>query len=129
MTPPPRPSLPVFQKLKSAYLVWFEYYQTLPKAHRHTLGQRVDNVFIEIIEAIAQGSFVSRSEKISYVQLAIRKMDTLKALLMILWETKSLDNKKYIALSLKVDEVGRMLGGWGGQLNKQNSSATGAEEK
>lgn len=42
-------------------------------------------------------------------------------LLMILWETKSLDNKKYIALSLKIDEAGKMLGGWSGQLAKQNS--------
>jgi hypothetical protein len=40
---------------------------------------------------------------------------------MILWETKSLDTKKYIALSEKMDEVGRMLGGWSGQLKKQNS--------
>jgi hypothetical protein len=40
---------------------------------------------------------------------------------MVLWETKSLDNKKYIALSLPVDEIGKMLGGWNGQLTKQNS--------
>lgn len=52
---------------------------------------------------------------------------------MILWETKSLDNKKYIALSLKIDEVGKMLGGWNGQLVKQlakeNSSNIQKEEK
>ena len=35
--------------------------------------------------------------------------------------TKSLDDKKYIALSVKLDEAGRMLGGWNGQLTKQNS--------
>ena len=33
---------------------------------------------------------------------------------MLLWETKSMDNKKYIELSLKLDEVGRNLGGWCG---------------
>jgi len=101
----------------------------LPKPQRYSLGQRIDNVFVEIIEAIAQGSFVSREERLSYVQLAVRKMDTLKALLLILWEIKSIDNKKYINLSVKVDEVGKMLGGWNGQLSKQNSPATSAEEK
>jgi hypothetical protein len=40
---------------------------------------------------------------------------------MLIWETKSLDNKKYIALSVKLDEVGKMLGGWSGQIIKQNS--------
>ena len=56
------------------------------------------------------------------MRLAIRKVDTLKILLMVLWETKSLDTKKYIALSEKVEEIGKMLGGWNGQLAKQNSA-------
>lgn len=66
-------------------------------------------------------SFLSREEKLPSVRLAIRKLDTTKILLMVLWETKSLDNKKYIALSIKMDEIGRMLGGWSGQIQKQNS--------
>ena len=44
---------------------------------------------------------------------------------MVLWETKSLDDKKYIALSVKLDEIGKMLGGWSGQLQKQNSPTKG----
>jgi len=48
-------------------------------------------------------------------------VDTLKILLMVLWETGSLDNKKYIALSTRIDEIGKMAGGWSGQLQKQNS--------
>lgn len=54
--------------------------------------------------------------------MAIRKTDAMKIFLLILWETKSLDNKKYLAISEKINEIGRMLGGWNGQLTKQNSS-------
>lgn len=118
---PPQALLPVLQKTKSAYLLWFEYYQTIPKTHKHSLGQRIDTVFIEVIEALATAAFLSRPDKLPYVRIAIRKVDTLKILLLILWETKSLDNKKYIAISAKVDEMGKMLGGWHGQLQKQNS--------
>lgn len=113
--------MPVLQKLKEVYLIWFEYYQNLPKLHRHTLGQKIDCLFVESIEMIAQASFLNPREKQPYVRVGIRKIDTLKILLMILWETKSLDNKKYIALSLKIEEIGKMLGGWNGQLTKQNS--------
>jgi len=119
MSNPPRPALlPLLERVKSAYMLWYGYYQTLSKIHRHTLGQRVDGLFVEIIECIALASFLKREDKQPYVRLAIRKVDTLKILLMVLWETKSLDNKKYIALSEKIDEIGRMLGGWNGQLIK-----------
>ena len=115
--------------MKEVYLLWYGYYTTLPKVHRHSLGQRIDTLFIEIIEVIAIASFLSREEKLPYVKIAIRKVDTLKILLMVLWETKSLDNKKYIALSLKIDEIGKMLGGWNGQLQKQNSPIRKLGEK
>jgi hypothetical protein len=72
----------------------------------------------EIIEAISAASFLARTEKLPYVRLAIRKTDALKIFLLLLWETKSLDNKKYISLSEKMNEIGKMLGGWNGQLTK-----------
>ena len=76
---------------------------------------------VEVIEAISAASFLSREEKHPYVRLAIKKLDILRVLLMIIWETKSFDDKKYITLSVMLDEVGKMLGGWNGQLTKQNS--------
>lgn len=77
-------------------------------------------MYIDTIEAVSAAAFLPREEKMPYVRLATRKIDALKLLLMILWETKSLDTKKYAALSDKMDEVGRMLGGWHGQLAKLN---------
>ena len=114
--------IPLLHKTKSLYLLWYGYYKILPKEHRYSLGKRVDTILVEIIEATTIASFLSREEKLPYVRLAIRKTDVLKIFLMILWETKSLDNSKYIQLSEKVSEIGRMLGGWNGQLSKQNSS-------
>ena len=109
-------------------MLWFNYYRDLPKIHRHTLGQRIDEHFISVIEAISQASFHPKNEKQPYVKLAIRKIDTLKILLMVLWESKSLPDKKYIAISTKIDEIGKMLGGWNGQLIKQNSPAKAGEK-
>ena len=122
MAPPPARILPVLSKVKDVYLLWYTYYQDIPKLHRHSLGLRIDGVFVEIIEALAAASFLGPTEKHPYVRLAIKKLDALKILLMVLWETKSLIDKRYIALSLKLDEIGRNLGGWSGQLAKQATS-------
>lgn len=120
LTPPPR-LLPVLEKTKQAYVAWYDYCLTLPKTHRYTLGQKVDELFVHALEAIVTASFLSKQEKLPYVRMAIRKIDTIKVFLMMLWETKSLESKKYISLSLKIDEAGRMLGGWQGSLIKENS--------
>lgn len=113
--------LPVLQKLKTAYLLWFFYYPSIPKTHRYTLAQRIDGILIETIEAVAAAGFLSRQEKLPYVRLAIRKMDTVKILFAVLWESKSLETKRDAAVSHPLEEVGRMLGGWHGQIVKQNS--------
>jgi len=52
------------------------------------------------------------------VQKSSAKLDVLKLFLRVAWEIKALDNKKYIALSEKLDEIGRMLGGWLKQLSR-----------
>ena len=119
--------MPILERIKQSYLLWHEYYSILPKIHRYTLGQKIDTLFIEIIEATASAVFLSPNEKIPWVRLAIRKLDTLKILLMMLWETKSLRDKKYVALSVQLDEVGKMLGGWNGQLQKTLQQVQGKQ--
>jgi hypothetical protein len=115
----------VLEKTKSAYLLWYNYYQVIPKTHRYSLAEKIDKIFIDTIESIVTANFLSPKEKEPYVRFAIKKLDTLKIFLMMLWETKSLNDKKYIALSERLNEIGRNLGGWRGKilkdLEKQNS--------
>jgi len=94
-------------------------------------------LFIETIEAIASATFLSPSEKLPYVRLATRKVETIKILLLVLWETKSFADKRYIDLSSKLETISKMLSGWNGQLtkltqqtqSKQNSPVAKAGEK
>lgn len=88
------------------------------------MGQKIDNLFVEAMEAVTTAGFLQPQEKLPWIRLAIRKTDTLKIFLMILWETKSIDDKKYILLSEKLNEIGKMLGGWHNQIQnlKQNSA-------
>jgi len=73
------------------------------------------------MEMVSAAAFLPKQEKLPYLRIAIRKFDTIKLLLLVLWESKSLDNKKYAALSAPVDEIGKMLGGWQGQIMKNST--------
>jgi hypothetical protein len=113
---------PLLQKSKDLYLLCYSYYKSLPKEHRFSLGLKIDNLLIEIMEMISGALYLAKEEKLPYIKIAVRKTDALKLLFLILWETRSLDNKKYITVSEKINEIGKMLGGWNGQIVKQNSS-------
>jgi len=117
---PPQRLLPVLERLKAAYLLWNGYYQKLPKTHRYTLGVRIDGLLVECIEAAASATFLERSAKAPWIRVAIRKLDTVKVLLMVLWETGSLETKRYAALSLPLEDAGKQFGGWYGKVASQN---------
>lgn len=119
MLPPPRTILPVLDRVKTAYKLWHGYHNQIPKSQKYSLGNRIDGLFIEILEMIASAAFSAKAEKAPYIKIATRKLDTLKILLLVLFETKGLDTKKYIALSALLHEIGKMLGGWYGQITRQ----------
>lgn len=114
MTPPT--TLSVIEKLISSYKLWHEFLPHFPKTSRYSLGTKIDFLFMETVEAAFLASRLNKEQKISFVQKASAKLDLLKFFLRISWEIRALDNKKYIALSEKLDEIGRMLGGWMKQL-------------
>ena len=51
----------------------------------------------------------------------ISRLDILKFFLQTAWENKLIHSEKYIDLSKKLEEIGRMLGGWKKGLQKKNS--------
>ena len=105
-------NLTLIQKLVSIYKLWHEFLSHFPKDSRYTIGGKIDNLFLETIESIIKASYSDKLEKLISLKTASGKLDFLKFFLQLAWEIKSLDNKKYISLSEKLDEIGKMLGGW-----------------
>lgn len=95
-----------------AYKLWHGYQNDFPKNLRYTLGEKIDILFISILEYLFVAGYQSKNEKLPTILIAVRKTDLLKFFLQVSWELKALDNKKYIVISEKVSELGRMIGGW-----------------
>src|SRR3989344_2177661 len=110
--PPPQRLLPVIEHTVTVYKRWQEYRDHLPKKSRYTLGDRIDVLFIQVLEYLFVARYQSKAEKLPTIAAALRKTDVLKFMLRILWETHALDTKKYAAISEDTHELGRMIGGW-----------------
>lgn len=102
--------------MKDCYGHWQQHLAHFPKAQRFTLGSKIDSIFLDSIELCFLASYSSGNEKIVLVGETISKVDLLKLLLQLAWETKAIDNNKYIHLSELLNEIGKMLGGWKRQL-------------
>lgn len=121
--PLPRTNLPIIQRLISAYKLWHECLSHIPKTARYTLGEKIDAVFADTIEFVFIASYASGERKGLALGKATAKLDLLKFFLQISWEIKALDNKKYIALSEPLSEIGKMLGGWSRQAATKETPA------
>jgi len=83
------------------------------RVDRLTIGTKIDDIFLSILELILRACFAyDKFEKLSLVSQSIGKNDLLKFFLQIGWEHKIFNQAKYADFILRLDEIGRMLGGW-----------------
>lgn len=95
------------------YVEWHQVFSRhVLKDLRYSLGVRIDLLFAEVLEGISLAQFAPPQAKINYLIHTIGKNDTLKFMLYALLELKGIDEKVFISLSLKAEEIGRMLYGW-----------------
>lgn len=113
--PPPADftlDIPIFSKLYDFYKNLSAHIPTFPKTKRYTLGQKLDQITLDVIELTITAGYLPREQKLPALQKISIKLDLLKILLRLSSETKCLDNNKYQQLISQILEIGKMLGGW-----------------
>ncbi len=115
--PPPRSALqpkllPVLEKVKEAYKLWFNYRDTFPKKSRYTLGDKIDRLFLTLLDLVNLAAYQKTEEKLVTLTKSILVLDSLIFFLQISFEVRLLDTQKYLKLSESLHEIGKMLGGW-----------------
>lgn len=103
---------PILQKSVDLYKELYEDTKTFPKKDQYLLGKKCEEAVLDFLECILFAASSSREPKLQALQKANAKFDLLKVLLRIARELKMIDNKKYLSLETKIQEIGRQLGGW-----------------
>ena len=110
--------IPIFTKLYDFYKELTVIIITFPKTKRYSLGQKLDNITLEIFELLF--SIPQSENKTVLLKNISTKLDLLKVLLRVAKDSQALSNKDYLSLQAYLQEIGRMLGGWI-RTAKQNS--------
>ena len=82
----------------------------IPKGARYTIGTRIENKFLDLLEFSYCAYFTEREKKAEKILQCILTLDTLKFFIQVAWEGKLISNKQYE--EVKLEEIGKMLGGW-----------------
>ena len=85
---------------------------SLPKHTRYSLGRKIDELFLGVIENVLAAAGSKPNDKCEHLSKASSKLDLLKFFLQIAWEVKAISDKKFLLLSENLVEIGKMLGGW-----------------
>lgn len=103
---------PIFNQTYGFYKEIYSFRVTIPKSDRYAVWQRVENTTLEVLEGILVAIGLPKNEKVGILEEASRKLNILRIFVRLSKDVKAIDNKKYIILQEKLDEIGRMLGGW-----------------
>jgi len=97
-------------------LIWINIVPHIQRGARHTIGARIENKFLDLLELAYISYFTEKERKNEKITECILVLDTLKFLISVAWEGKLISNRQYEEVILKLDEVGKMFGGWRNSL-------------
>jgi hypothetical protein len=114
----------IIQKTYKFYLLLYSCTKTFPKKDRFTLGQKCENLTLEILEILFLANSKRDQEKIPYLKNVDIKLKITQTVIRLARDTDALEEKKYYMLSTSLEELGRMLGGWIKSLMPKKESPT-----
>ncbi len=107
----------ILERIKEAYLIWLNIIPHMPKHNRYTIGERIENKLLDFLELTYTTYFSNQEIKITNIPKCILLLDALKFLVSVAWTSKLISHKQCEEIALKLDEIGKIFGGWLKSLN------------
>ena len=102
--------LTIFEKTYELIRWLYPAVRKFPKAQRFVLGQQIENTALDILRGIIRAN--AEREKLPYLKRISVDLDTLRILLRLSKDLELISVRQYGFSAEKVNEVGKLLGGW-----------------
>ena len=104
--------IPIVHKTYELYREIHALQSIIPKMERYTLWQRCENTALKILEDFIRVGYLPLEARGSQLIATSAEVDMLRVFLRLALDTKVITLKKALPIQEKLDEIGRMLGGW-----------------
>ena len=106
----PADELPLFVQWEATLGEILDRTARFPKAVRFTFGQRIDGLGLDVMQRLVEARY-SR-EKAASLRAAGLSIETIRVLCRVAHARGYLDHKGFEGVVRRLDEAGRMVGGW-----------------
>ena len=104
--------IPLFHHTFALYKLIDQYTEIIPKAKRYAIWQQIQQSTLLILKGIVEAGHYKGVEQHKLLLQMSVQIDLLKVFTRLCKETRCLDLKRYIELERRLQELGKMLGGW-----------------
>jgi len=106
-------------KFYNLYLLTSRWLKKFPKPDRYTLGQKLENNILEILDEIYFLNQLSDNFKESHLLSVSAKTEVLKLLFRLTADSKLIELNQYIQAESLLQECGKMINGWLNHVRQQ----------
>lgn len=100
----------VVQKTYDVALWLLPKVEKFPRSFRFTVGDRAVQTAMDLLLALVEAAYTS--DKLSLLDVASRKANGLRYLIRLAKDLKLLTADSYGFVAQRLEEIGRMIGGW-----------------
>lgn len=105
-------SLPIINKIYELYKNIVEINHSLTKRWFYSLGMSLENSVLDCMENLIMAKNAPKPIKAGYLIKASAKLEVSRLKLRLFLELKLVNETKVFQIQAKMEEAGRMLGGW-----------------
>ena len=84
----------------------------MAREERFGIGGRIDALLLDLLECLRVVTYTRMNEKPIVLARAINTVDSVRFFVQITQEAKLISNTHFEELGVRVEEIGRMIGGW-----------------
>ena len=106
--------LPIYRDTYELVSILMDYVMIFPKSHKHTIGQKITNVSLELFEflQLANRCYTDIEARIRHLEDSLVKFELLKVLLRLCNEKRIITVKQSAKLALLTESIGKQVTGW-----------------
>jgi hypothetical protein len=104
--------IPIITKTYELYRALHDLKKGIPKMERYSLWSRVEATALQMLEGFVHAGYLPCEQRAQKLTRLAAEVDMLRMFIRLAVDIKVLPLKKVVPLQERLDEIGRMLGGW-----------------